>query len=184
MHWSCLFRQGCHHQAPGTTTGTTNAATTDCGVEPSAASAAAPPQGDELSIGGEPPEGGWGTKKMISPQMLQQFLLTYWTFNSPRRGIICASRDNFVCANFPSKRGWDNIGRNADPTPWASCAPRGIVSGSQIIHKSVGGNNVGPNADTLPVGSCTYRGIISGSEFTHKNVVGIISVATPTYNTY
>ena len=26
-----------------------------------------PPQGDELSIGGEPPEGGWGTKKKDFP---------------------------------------------------------------------------------------------------------------------
>ena len=59
-----MFRQGCHHQAPGTITGTTHAAAVGCGVEPSVACAAAPPQGDELSIGEEgPPKGG--TKKKI-----------------------------------------------------------------------------------------------------------------------
>ena len=46
-----MFRQGCHHQAPGTTTGTTHAAAVGCGVEPSVACAAAPPKGTNSRLG-------------------------------------------------------------------------------------------------------------------------------------
>ena len=53
-----MFRQGCHHQAPGTTTGTTHAAAVGCGVEPSVACATAPPRGRTLDWGRKPPEGG------------------------------------------------------------------------------------------------------------------------------
>ena len=53
-----MFRQGCHHQVPGTTTGTTNAAAGDCGVEPSATFVAAPPRGTSSRLGETAPRRG------------------------------------------------------------------------------------------------------------------------------
>ena len=58
-----MFRQGCHHQAPGTTTGTTHAAAVGCGVEPSVACAAAPPKGTNSRLGKKAPRRGEPTKK-------------------------------------------------------------------------------------------------------------------------
>ena len=46
-----MSRQCCHHQAPGTTTGTTHAAAVGCGVEPSVACATAPPKGTNSRLG-------------------------------------------------------------------------------------------------------------------------------------
>ena len=64
-----MFRQGCHHQAPGTTTGTTHAAAVGCGVEPSVACAAAPPKGTNSRLGKKAPRRGEPTKKIAGRKL-------------------------------------------------------------------------------------------------------------------
>ena len=58
-----MFRQGCHHQAPGTTTGTTNSEGLGFEVGLSTAFAVAPPTGRALDWGNTcPPQGGTNKK--------------------------------------------------------------------------------------------------------------------------
>ena len=62
-NWS-LFRQGCHHQAPGTTAGTTNSEGLDFEVGLSTAFAVAAPNGTSLRLGEHmPPARGNQQKK-------------------------------------------------------------------------------------------------------------------------
>ena len=64
-----MFRQGCHHQAPGTTTGTTHAAAVGCGVEPSVACAAAPPKGTNSRLGKKAPRRGEPKKRITGRKL-------------------------------------------------------------------------------------------------------------------
>ena len=79
----CLFRQGCHHQAPGTTTGTTNIQRLDFEVGLSTAFAVARPVGKSPRSGEHmPPRRGEPTKKGggggVRADSCMQWLCTNW----------------------------------------------------------------------------------------------------------
>ena len=63
MRCECLFRQGCHHQAPGTTTGTTNSERLGFEVGLPTAFAVAPPNGTSPRLGEHMPPAGGNQKK-------------------------------------------------------------------------------------------------------------------------
>ena len=127
-----MFRQGCHHQAPGTTTGTTSAAAMGWGWgSPLPLTRQPPTQGDELSIGEKAPLRG-NQKKVARWHIPDGGAIRPRHLAYPDGGVIRPRYSNTLVFNVKNRG--DITPREREPAMATACNWRNLRGTRGTVH--------------------------------------------------